>query len=84
MVPPPRLARLVAGGRVAGTLHSGPYEELGRTYEALSAWIRDNGHNVSGPVRERYLTGIDDGVDPTNFRTEIEMPIEEAAVALPG
>lgn len=73
--------RLLAGGPVAQTLHVGPYEELARTYDGLTAWIRDNGHEVSGPVCERYLTGIADGVDPATYRTEIEMPIEEAATA---
>jgi effector-binding domain-containing protein len=73
-------ARLLPGESVAQTLHVGPYDELATAYAAVTAWIRRNGFEVAGPVRERYLNGPADAVSPTAYRTILEMPIVEAAV----
>jgi len=75
-------ARILPALKVARTLHLGPYEELAATYAALGEWIREHHLEVAGPVRERYLTGVSEGVAPTQYRTEIEMPVETAAVAV--
>jgi effector-binding domain-containing protein len=64
---------------VAMTTHVGPYEGLAEAYAALSAWIADHGYRSAGPVRERYLNGPSDGTPPSEYRTEIEMPIEVVA-----
>jgi effector-binding domain-containing protein len=72
--------RLLEGQSVAQTLHVGPYEELATAYAAVTAWIRRNGFEAAGPVRERYLNGPADAVSPTAYRTILEMPIVEAAV----
>ncbi len=69
---------------VASTLHVGPYEELGGAYRTLTEWINRNGFAPAGPVQERYLNGPDDHVSPAEYRTEIEVPILPAAVAVPA
>ena len=65
---------------VARTLHVGPYVGLVQAYAAVTDWIRDNGWQPSGPVREEYLTGPGAGTSPAAFRTEVAIPIEHALV----
>ena len=69
---------------VARTLHVGPYEELGAAYRALTDWVERNGFETSGPVQGRYLNGPGEGVGPADFRTEMEIPVIPAAVAVPA
>ncbi|MGZ8437128.1 MAG: GyrI-like domain-containing protein [Candidatus Limnocylindrales bacterium] len=68
---------------VARTLHVGPYDDLGAAYRALTEWINRNGLEAAGPVQERYLNGPGDGAAPTEYRTEVEIPVVPAAVAVP-
>jgi effector-binding domain-containing protein len=42
------------GGRVARTLHRGPYSRIGDANDAVHAWCRENGHRISGPSWEVY------------------------------
>lgn len=76
---PPAGAELFAGrlpaGRVAVATFRGRYEEIGPVYAELAAWIRDNGHIVSGPPREAYLTGPQDVTHPDDHVTEVIWPI---------
>jgi effector-binding domain-containing protein len=69
---------------VARTLHVGPYEELGAAYRALTEWIERHGHEAAGPVQERYLNGPGDAASPADYRTEVEIPIVHAAIAVPA
>lgn len=67
--------RTVAGGPVAATVHKGPYREIPPAYHALSTWIAQNGHTMTGPPREIYLN------DPTvvgeqEALTEVNWPID--------
>lgn len=64
----------VAGGKVASTMHRGPYAAVGETYAGLQAWMDAHGHTPAGPPREVYLN------DPANvpesdLLTEIDWPI---------
>ena len=60
------------GGRVASTIHAGPYEEVAGAYEALTAWIDTEGERRGGPPREIYLNEPAEGVIPV---TEVQMPL---------
>ncbi len=62
-------------GPLACTLHAGPYQEIGPAYQALFAWIRDHGHETSGPPREVYLVGPGQAPSPAEYRTEIGWPL---------
>jgi AraC family transcriptional regulator len=64
----------VAGGQVASTIHKGPFEQVGRTYEALGAWLAVNGFEMTGPPEEVYLTEPDK-VPPEEYLTEIRFPV---------
>lgn len=64
------------GGPVAYTMHVGPYASIGGAYAALFSWLEGHGHKRTGPVREIYLVGPGQGVEPAQYRTEIEVPID--------
>ena len=61
--PEPPLAVLeLPAGEAAKVDHYGPYEALSTAYEAIIAWSAENGRELSGEPRERYLT--DPGAEP--------------------
>jgi DNA-binding transcriptional MerR regulator len=71
--------RELPGGRAVTLLHKGPYEELGRSYALLLAYVKEKGYEVVMPTREVYLKGpgmIFRG-NPKNYLTEIQMLIKE-------
>ena len=71
--------RELPGGRAVTLLHQGPYEELGRSYEKITAYIKEHGHEAQTPTREVYVKGpgmIFKG-NPKNYLTEIQMLIPE-------
>lgn len=64
---------------VASTTHVGPYEQLGRAYEALRAGAAAQGRQVdeSAMMWEEYLTGPD--TPPDEITTVVHWPLEPAA-----
>ncbi|MBF6620495.1 MAG: MerR family transcriptional regulator [Patulibacter sp.] len=65
----------IPGGPVARAVHVGPHDELPLAWFPLLAWARERGHEVVGPVRERY---VDDPAttEPHLLRTEISIRFE--------
>lgn len=56
MEPPPGIeVHVLEGGTVASTTHRGRYDQVGRAYEALTAWVPAHGRDFGGPPREFYL-----------------------------
>jgi uncharacterized protein (TIGR02284 family) len=68
--------RQLPKGTIAYTLHVGSYENIGTAYEALYAWLRQNGRSLVGPPREVYLVGPGDVSRTEDYRTEIQIPFE--------
>jgi effector-binding domain-containing protein len=71
--------RTLRGGKVVSIVHQGPYEQLGRSYEKITAHLKAKECKVVGPPREVYIKGpgfIFKG-NPKNYLTEIQFPIEE-------
>ncbi|NLT55378.1 MAG: MerR family transcriptional regulator [Actinomycetales bacterium] len=60
---------------VASTVHRGPYEEVRPAYHTLQGWIQEHGHQVTGPLREIYLTDPNCTPDPADYVTEVQYPI---------
>lgn len=60
-------------GLAAHGVHIGPYSELGRTYDALHAWIAENKLRMKGPFWEVYGHWND---DPLKLRTDIYFLVE--------
>ena len=40
-------------------------------------WIERNGYHITGNVREVYLQGPGQGIEPKNYVTEIQIPVEQ-------
>ena len=76
-------SRVLPAMTVARTVHVGPYEKLAEAYAAVSDWVRNNGFEAAGPMRERYLNGPGDAVAPSEYRTEIDLPVVPLVVATP-
>jgi effector-binding domain-containing protein len=62
------------GGKMAKTIHKGPYDKCETTYNKIFAWIEKNGKKIVGPIREAYLNdprevGLEEAL------TEIYIPI---------
>jgi effector-binding domain-containing protein len=62
------------GGRMVRIFHRGPYQECIGTYERLFAWIRDQGLEITGPIREIYHNDPRE-VKPGDILTEILAPV---------
>lgn len=75
-------SRVLPAMTVAHTLHVGRYEAMGDAYAAVTEWVGRNGLEAVGPFQERYLNGPGE-VDPTELRTEIEIPVAIALAAVP-
>ena len=71
--PPDVAIRTLSGGRVATTVHEGPYDTVGSAYQSLTAWLADHRVVSTGPPRERYLN--DPHVAGAVPRTRIEFPV---------
>jgi effector-binding domain-containing protein len=63
------------GGNMLSTIHEGPYEKLGETWEAFSSWVKNSEHKLSGPTMEVYLECPPQESDPDKFQTELLWPI---------
>lgn len=58
------------GGTVAVTTHVGSYNTIGDAYQALMAWVTDQGYVAAGDPWESYL----DGPEVANPRTVVCLP----------
>ncbi|MFP4539253.1 MAG: GyrI-like domain-containing protein [Dichotomicrobium sp.] len=72
------------GGRVARTVYQGPYEDLPAAWDAFGQRLRSDGL-ASGEVCEsvetlweRYLVGPETSDDPGDWRTELNLPLDDA------
>jgi DNA-binding transcriptional MerR regulator/effector-binding domain-containing protein len=71
--------RELPGGRCVALIHRGPYEDLGRSYAKILAYLKEKGYQTLSPTREVYLKGpgmIFRG-NPKNYLTEIQMLIAD-------
>jgi effector-binding domain-containing protein len=78
--------RELPGGKCVSLLHHGPYEELGRSYDKVAAYLQARGYRALTPSREIYLKGpgmIFRG-NPQKYVTEIQMLVEPKSSPGPG
>jgi DNA-binding transcriptional MerR regulator len=70
--------RELAGGCAISLIHHGPYDDCGRSYEKLFAFMKRQDYTPASPCREIYLKGpgmIFKG-NPKKYVTEIQVPIK--------
>ncbi len=62
-------------GSMANVTHMGPYDDLPRTWAALTEWIKSQGLEGAGAPWEVYVT--DPGAEPdlSKWRTDIFFPV---------
>jgi effector-binding domain-containing protein len=65
----------IGGGDAAFGLHVGPYDTIGQTWEAMMAWVTEQGCAPGGPGWEYYLTDPSEEPDPAKWVTEVYMPV---------
>jgi effector-binding domain-containing protein len=61
-------------GKWARVLHVGPYDQCRTAYDALSAWIAEQGYRPTGVAYEAYCS--EPGTPPQEIRTWIMFPLE--------
>ena len=64
----------LSGGRMARTVHKGPYQECESTYTRLFDWLQENDYQIAGPIREGYANDPRE-VAPEEILTIIYVPI---------
>ena len=69
--------RTLAPGFCCFATHIGPYDDFTPCYTALMEWIEREGYSISGPAIEIYVKGFEDHVQPSEFVTEIYIPIKK-------
>ncbi len=69
------------GAEVASFVHRGPYEWIQCTYEKVLDWLRENGYEPAGEVREVFFVAPEphSGGSQDDMLTEIQVPIRTAA-----
>jgi effector-binding domain-containing protein len=60
---------------MATTIHKGSYDSVSGAYNALMRWIEANGYQIAGPCREIYFTDPSSGVPPSEYVTEVQVPV---------
>ena len=61
--------------RAAMTTYHGPYEGLPDAWGEFMQWIKAEGLNPGLDLYETYVTGPQDGGDPSTWRTEFVRPL---------
>lgn len=64
----------IPAAEVVSTVHHGPYMEIGPAYEALGAWLAEQGCEPVAPPREIYLNDPGDTA-PEELLTEVQFPL---------
>jgi effector-binding domain-containing protein len=75
------VCREVCAGRVARTIHHGPYdgpEGLAAAWGEFSGWVAANGHVAGEDLYECYLVGPETSSDPAAWRTELSRPLQRS------
>ncbi|MDH5359065.1 MAG: GyrI-like domain-containing protein [Gammaproteobacteria bacterium] len=70
------IAAHIPAGRYLRTLHRGPYKTLGRTYERVQKYARDQGLLLANYMVERYLNDPHE-VSQAQLETEVLIPLAE-------
>ena len=63
------------GGAAITTVHVGPYDTLGQSWDALGAWLAEQGKVGGGAPWELYLTDPGEVTNPADWRTQLVMPL---------
>lgn len=74
-VPDGLVGPTLPAGPTVETIHTGPYDTLGATYESVMGWFAEQRLTPSEVMWEEYLVGPDSGADPSAWQTRIVFPL---------
>ena len=63
-------------GRYARCIYTGPYNKIEPAYNALTAWVKENGYEATGVAYEFYLNDPGE-VSPDDLLTQVVFPLKE-------
>lgn len=66
---------VLPGGEAAVGVHTGSYADIGKTYEALQAFVKEKGRDSETWCYEFYLNSPED-TPPEKLQTEIYFPLK--------
>jgi len=72
-----KVRALPAVEQMASAIHKGSYDMLGEAWNKMLAWIEAHGYHMSGPVREVYIKGPGVLSKPSDYVTELQLPVEK-------
>lgn len=55
--------------------HKGSYNEFPRTYAVLLKYIEENGYEICGNIREKYIDGVWNKDSEKEWLSEIQIPV---------
>ncbi|UCF26957.1 MAG: GyrI-like domain-containing protein [Chloroflexota bacterium] len=67
----------IPGGKLAQCLYTGPYNKIEPAYNALTAFVEENGYEATGVAYEFYLNDPGE-VAPEELLTQIVFPLKAA------
>ena len=70
-----KFKKLKAVAAAACAIHKGPYNTIGMAHSAIGQWIKDNGYEIAGNLRESYIDSLWNKKKLKDWITEIQIPI---------
>ncbi|MCP4164849.1 MAG: MerR family transcriptional regulator [Chloroflexi bacterium] len=71
--------RELPAATVVSMIHKGPYTSLVEAYGALMAWIANSSYRICGPNREIYIRNPSEDIDPSDYVTELQFPVQKVS-----
>ena len=68
-------AGAIPGGKAATCMHIGPYDQVGRAYDALQKWLEANSYLPAGVAYEFYLNDPQT-TPPAELQTQVLFPLQ--------
>ena len=62
--------------KAISVVHKGSYENLNKAYAFALNWVKENGLQIAGPIREVYIDGCWNKENENDYVTEIQVPIK--------
>ena len=57
--------------------HKGSYDRFAETYQIVLRYIEENQYEIAGPIREKYIDGIWNKDEESQWLSEIQIPVRK-------
>jgi effector-binding domain-containing protein len=72
-----KVYELPSVNKMACIVHNGSFSTISKTCNTILNWIKENGYEIDGPVREIYHKGDWVTNDPNEYVTELQIPLKD-------